>query len=35
MRKRFRSENNGGITRRNLEDHNFRMAAENIKKQDI
>jgi len=26
LRKRFRSENNGGITRRNLEDHNFRMA---------
>jgi hypothetical protein len=35
LRKRFRSENNGGITRRNLEDHNFRMAAENMKNQDI
>ena len=34
LRKRFRSENNGGITRRNLEDHNFRMAAENMKNQD-
>ena len=34
LRKRFRSENNGGITRRNLEDHNFRMAAEDFKHQD-
>jgi hypothetical protein len=35
LRKRFRSENNGGITRRNLEDHNFRMAAENMKNHDM
>jgi hypothetical protein len=34
LRKRFRSENNGGMTRRNLEDHNFRMAAENMNNQD-
>jgi hypothetical protein len=34
LRKRFRSENNGGITRRNLENHNFRMAAEDMKNQD-
>ncbi len=34
LRKRFRSENNGGITRRNLEDHNFRMAANDVKNQE-
>lgn len=36
LRKRFRSENNcgaGGITRRNLADHNYRMAEE-MKNQD-
>lgn len=33
LRKRFRSEKNGGITRRNLADHDHRMAEE-MKNQD-